>query len=85
MADLEVSNPCVVDLGREQKLQWVEPKNDPVGEFDQREPVVEDFKRRFLTFAIREMSDHEHRLAFAFGMKIFQRVLRGCGARIVAA
>lgn len=57
-ADFEIGNSYVVDFGWEKKLQRVKPKDDPVGEFDQREPIVKDFICCFLAFTVHEMSDH---------------------------
>jgi hypothetical protein len=84
-ADFEIGTPFVVHFGREQKLYWIKTEDDPVSKFDQREPIVKYFKRRFLAFAIQEMPDYQYRLSFAFGSKISQSALRIRRTEILAA
>ena len=56
-ADFEIGSPSVVDFSREKQLQRVKSKDNPIGEFDQRESIVEYFKCRFLAFTLRKVSD----------------------------
>src|SRR5262249_50096860 len=69
---------------REKQLQRVKSKYDPIGEFDQRESIVKDFKCRFLAFTLRKVSDDYDWLTLAFGTKIAQCMLGNGCARILS-
>ena len=56
-ADFEIGSPSVVDFCREKQLQRVKPKDDPIGELDQRKSIVKYLKCRFLAFTVRKVSD----------------------------
>ncbi|HXX76608.1 MAG TPA: hypothetical protein VEI50_15865 [Nitrospiraceae bacterium] len=74
-ADFKVWDSGIVDFSREKELPRIESENGPIRKFDQCESIIEHFKRRFLRFALQKVSDHQHRLPFAFGTKVSQRML----------
>jgi len=78
--DLEIRNALWVYFCGQQKLDRIVAQNCAIGEFDHGQAIIEDLKRRFLSFAFRNMTEHKNRLAFAFSPQVFQKALSRSGA-----
>lgn len=81
MADLEIRDSLVVNLSRQQQLEGIVSEERAIRELDDRKAVIEHFKRRFLSFAVQDMTDDQDGLPLAFGPQVLQGTLRDCGAR----
>jgi hypothetical protein len=77
VADLEIRNTLIIDFGGQQEFQRVIAKDGAVGKFDDRQPIVEHFKGRFLTLPLQDVTDDQDRLASAFGSEVFESALSG--------
>ena len=66
-ADFKVGHALVIDFSGEQQLERIVADDGAVRKLHQRNPVIEDFKRGFLSFSIQEMAQDKDRLAFPLG------------------
>ena len=85
LANFEVGHAFVVDFGREQEFNRVVPKQRAVLELHGREPLVEHFKGRLLSFTLEVMPNHEDRLPLSFGAQVPQSSLGRCRAGEVSS
>jgi hypothetical protein len=75
VADLEIRNTLIVDLGGQQEFERIIAEHGAVGKFDDCQPIVEHFKGRFLPLPLQDVTDDEHRLAPAFGPEVLESAL----------
>lgn len=68
--DLEVGDAFFIDVRGKQQFDRIVADNTPVGELDQGDPIVEDFKRRLLAFSFEHMAQNEDRLPLSLRPEI---------------
>ena len=74
-ANFKVGGSLVIDVGGQEQLQGVISDRNAIGEFDDSQTIVKDFKVPFLPFSGQDMPEDEHRLSLTFRTEVSQGVL----------
>ena len=61
-ANFEVDGSLVIDVGGQEQFERVISDRAAVGEFDDGQTLVKDFKVPFLPFSGQDMPEDQHRL-----------------------
>jgi len=69
-ANFEVGSSLVVNVSGQEQFQWVISDRTTIGELDDGQAIVKDFKVSFLSFSGQDMPDDEHRLSLTFRSKV---------------
>jgi len=68
--NFEIGGSLVVDIGGQEQLQRVISDRAAVGEFDDGQAIVKDFKVPFLPFSGQYMPKDKHRLSLTLRAKV---------------
>ncbi len=69
-ANFEVGSSLVVNVSGQEQFQWVISDRTSIGELDDGQAIVKDFKVSFLSFSGQDMPDDEHRLSLTLRSKV---------------
>jgi len=68
--NFKIGGSLVVDVGRQEQFERVISDHAAVGEFNDSQAVVKDFKGCFLSFSGQYMPEDEHRLSLTLRAKV---------------
>ena len=69
-ANFEVGGSLVIDMGGQEQFERVISDRAAVGEFDDGQAIVKDFKVPFLPFSGQDMPEDEYRLSLTLRAEI---------------
>ena len=69
-ANFEVDGSLVVNVGGQEQFERVIPDRTAIGEFDDGQAIVKDFKVPFLPFSGQDMPEDKYRLSLTFRTEV---------------
>lgn len=81
LTNFKVGDAFVVNFCGKQQFRGIIAETDSIRKFDDGQPFIEKLERRFLAFALGDMSQHKDRLPFSLSPQVPKCTLRGARTR----